>query len=132
MADTTIDLWPSDFGSPEIEYPDVILKQQAALLGDKTQHLVEAEVHSPDNGLLLRDKILKTFYLVAPALAGYRYRLFTIQYDVNPYPVIITGYSDAGGRICQTKTEFLTALKDLFASDETRRVIASLLAQSQA
>jgi len=130
MADTTIDLWPIDFGISEIEFPDVVLKKQAELLGEKTQHLVEAEVRSPDHALILHDKIRKSLYLVAPKLGGYSYRLFTIEYGIVPYPVVITGYGEEAARVCPTKEAFLVALKDIFASEETRRVIASLIAQS--
>jgi hypothetical protein len=131
VSNTTPNLWPVDFVTSEAEYPDAVLKQQAELFGKKTKHLVEAEVRSPDHAFFLQDKIRKSLYLVAPALGGYSYRLFTIEYGIEPYPVVITGVGDDVARICPTKQEFLATLKDLFASQETRRIIVSLLAQSK-
>ena len=40
MADTIPDLWPDNVGTTELVPPVTILRQQAALLGTKTQNLV--------------------------------------------------------------------------------------------
>lgn len=80
MSNPAIDLWPSVFGYQETELPDAILREQANRLGEKTNHLVEARVEAPVYATYLTDKIRLGFYLVAPRLGNYSYRLFTIEY----------------------------------------------------
>jgi hypothetical protein len=80
------DLWPEITFEEQLDSPVAILKEQAALLGDKTQHIVTAEVRPL--GTSIADQFVNGFYLVAPVLENYRYRLFTISYSVDPYPVI--------------------------------------------
>jgi hypothetical protein len=44
MANPVRDLWPEDVTVTDVLPPVAIMRQQAALLGDKTQNLVQAEV----------------------------------------------------------------------------------------
>ena len=77
-----IDLWPDDIEHTSVKAPVTILKEQGALLGRKTDNLVE--------GVVARDRRLFTepgdfrysFYLAAPALGDYRYRLLGILHSV--------------------------------------------------
>jgi len=81
------DLWPEDIGPiSDLKAPVVILREQASLLGKKTNNLVEAEVKQlpPTNR-----KFHYAFLIVAPALDNYRYELFTISHGINSYPIII-------------------------------------------
>lgn len=79
------DLWPEITFEEQLDSPVAILKEQAALLGDKTQHIVTAEVRPL--GTSIANQFVNGFYLVAPVLENYRYRLFTISHSVDPYPV---------------------------------------------
>ncbi len=40
------DLWPNDFKIDDIKAPVTLLREQASLLGQKTQNIVEAQVRS--------------------------------------------------------------------------------------
>jgi len=147
MAKAIDDLWPNDI-APTIEQvpPVTILKQQAALLGQRTKNVIEGDVETEtaDSQRLLRH----TFYLVAPALNFYRYPLLTVEHDVtNMYPTEITAAwqkvpqpKDSRERIRQNwhksqrtakdEKEFKAMLKRIFADEETKKVIGALLAQS--
>jgi len=40
------DLWPKDIGNTNLRAPVSILREQASLLGEKTQNLVKADVYT--------------------------------------------------------------------------------------
>lgn len=124
-------LWPEDIAVTDAVAPVVILKEQAALLGQQTQNLVEARVY-PGQSRYSEYPFVYYFELVAPALENYRYRLFEISHGVEFYPVRIgfegfDGYSDA-----KSENEFMEELANIFSSERTKRIISSLIAQSKA
>jgi hypothetical protein len=61
-----------------------ILKQQAALLGEKTRQLVKDEVVTQATGNLF----VHYFYIAAPTLS-YKFELFTLSHGVNFYPLVM-------------------------------------------
>ena len=134
MSNTTIDLWPSVFGHQETELPDAILREQANRLGEKTNHLVEARVEALAHATYLTDKIRLGFYLVAPRLGNYSYRLFTIEYEIVLKNQNIIGYPvtvlNGVERVCEDKKEFLEVLREVFASQTTIQVISALMTGS--
>ena len=97
------DLWPEDIGPiPESKGPVIILREQASLLGKKTNNLVEAEVvqlepsrpEPPIVAVQIEPSMFETrfnyaFLIVAPPLNNYRYKLFTISHGIDAYPVTI-------------------------------------------
>jgi len=145
------DLWPEKLESAKIRPPVAILKEQASLLGQKTKNVVEgavSEVFTDDE-----EKTMEySFNLVAPALGGYRYRLFTMSHDIRMYPLIITMDGEIFQEVNPEKpekesvqdmlmrnknqvkagneAEFLALLKKIFAATKTRQIIAAILAQS--
>lgn len=150
------DLWPEDLiGQPEIKAPVTILKEQASLLGKKTKNLIEAEVR-PDQEvetpttlerimgqtrprlLLNEGEFRYDFYLVAKTL-GYRYKLLSIQHDINLYPVAMLPDEDImmeisdGQKVqkqwAKSEPELIELLQRIFTAQKTRRVIQALLAQ---
>jgi len=80
------DLWPKDIGGTRYETPVSILQKQADLLGKKTNNLVKADT---SQGTTNNGRFIYHFYIVAPTLGNYRYRLFSIEHDVDFYPLII-------------------------------------------
>jgi hypothetical protein len=110
--------------------PVVILKEQASLLGQRTQNLVEARVlpgQSRNNS-----GFVYYFELVAPALDNYRYQLFEISHGVEFYPVRIEFEEFSGPRNAISESDFMQELGNIFSSARTKRIISSLLAQSKA
>ena len=82
MATQIVDLW-GQFEPAESSSPLTILRGQAALLGDKTKHVVEARVDATAAG----GKFVHSFRLVVPALDHYQYELFRVSHAIDLYPV---------------------------------------------
>jgi hypothetical protein len=128
------DLWP-DFAPAEGEVPPItILKEQASLLGLKLRNLIEADV---ETGTTDYQRFLRhTLFLIAPVLNFYRYKLLDVEHlATQMYPVTIkVSLDDAANTHTEIKaeneSEFKDALKEVFASAQTKRVIENLLAQS--
>jgi hypothetical protein len=121
MRESIPDLWP-EIEQTELLPPVAILREQAALLGKKTNHLLEGQVVTKtDVG-----RFFHSFYIVAPALSSYTYRLFGINHDENLYPV------QADSASLGSEQELLEHIRKILNSDKTKRVIGSLLAQVKA
>lgn len=158
------DLWPS-FPTSGPKAPVTILREQASFLGQKTGNLVEAEVSGESRNIVDETRkhpgmFLYDFVIVAPALGGYRYRLFQIAHDVSLYPVEIypdedileeilpmlterTGADEwriaADQRLlprrtvlAQSEDEFLDLLEKIFRAKKTAQIITGLLVQANA
>lgn len=133
------DLWPEDIGHPTLRSPVSILREQALLLGDKTQNMVRAKVSPQERQE--QNNFKYTFFVVAPELGDYHHALFKIRHDVELYPVVIDvdeeiRYELAPEEdktiIANSESEFLEMLRRIFRAKKTRKVIHALLAQSSA
>jgi hypothetical protein len=140
------DLWPTDIGTTEVTPPVTLLKEQAALLGEKTRNLVEGKVVRLDEWPSAQGHFAYAFYLVAPALGNYRYKLFTLSYPPEFLPIRIDVDRDLLPAIPQecvlqdavigtwVKAESEDAYKQIlaaiFGAAKTRRVVAAIVAQS--
>jgi len=123
MSEETEDLWPETFGEAPGSSPLLILKQQAALLGKKTNHLVEASVHSQ---IQKEDVFSHTFVLRAPAI-DYRYVLFRVSHEINLYPIFTTVTEGP----LESEEELKEFLRDVFSRESTAKVINALITQSE-
>ncbi|HWE96490.1 MAG TPA: hypothetical protein VG269_21185 [Tepidisphaeraceae bacterium] len=137
MTQNTPDLWPMDFGPVDAHLPVVILREQAALLSKKTSGLVQAEVRTSSrehSALKIACDFEHRFYLIAPALDNYRYYLFMVGHGAaDLYPVHFYPRESEGEDVeLRSEKEFLNKLAEVFSSDDTRRIIQTLIAQSQA
>jgi hypothetical protein len=119
MAD---DLWPANITESNLVTPVAILREQAALLGDKTKQLVTGEVQTTTVGNLF----VHSFCVAAPTL-NYRYELFRVQHPAVFYPLAL----EQGSVTTQVKSEeeFKSKLKEVFSSQLTLNVVQSILAQ---
>jgi hypothetical protein len=117
---TQTDFW-GEIQTEDIRTPVAILREQAALLGPKTQNLVEAKVQTQP---LQGGDFLHYFNLVVPALDNYTYRLFAVQHPMGLYPIV------GMGRSLANEEEFKTWLRETLSSPETKRIIANLIAQA--
>src|SRR5271168_4645267 len=110
MATHTADFWP-DIGQPESRTPVALLREQARILGEKTQFVVTAEVHSDTEG----EDFVYDLYLVASAL-HYRYQLLTVRHPLFVYPMSVA----TPGKIpttVESENEFADWLKEVLVSD---------------
>jgi hypothetical protein len=99
-----------------------ILREQAALLGPKTQNMIEAKVHtSVEYG-----DFYHTFMLVVPALDNYTYQLFRLRHGIELYPLVQVPEAKS----MKNQEEFERWLREKLTSEETRRIISRLLAQA--
>jgi len=91
-----MDLWPENLTTNRIKSPVTILKEQAALLGQKTRNVVQAQVRSiksaypgyQETPAEEETKLRYEFCILAPALGNYRYKLFTVFHNVDLYPAV--------------------------------------------
>ena len=124
MGTAVRDLWPATItATSDLVTPVALLKEQAALLGEKTQNLVVAEVSSRAGGTIF----YHNFNLVAPALEGYRYNLFTLQHNIDLYPVTLMTFGSV--LTIQSQEELIERLREALSDERTTKVIKSLIAQ---
>jgi hypothetical protein len=140
------DLWPDDIEVVDIKSPVAVLREQASALGQRTKNIVQAEVEQ-SNQNYSEDNFYYQFYIVAPALNNYRYRLFSMSHDICLYPLSIDVEAEIGEELenaqleenqygesyileIKTESELMEGLKAVFSANKTKRVIKALLAQS--
>ena len=136
------DLWPKDIKSEsKIKLPVAILREQGALLGEKTKNIVTGEVRESARQLQERRVFDFTFYITSTALE-YAYRLFSISYKITLYPVVFTiadddilkelGLESRHTYIeANNEEEFKDYLKRIFNSAKSKRVISAILAHGE-
>lgn len=129
--------------------PEIILKEQASLLGEKTNHIVVAEVSQAETSFAYPEPSSYNFYLVAPRLENFdseyfHYRLFTIRKAStnNFYPLVFHlgqqlqqefngNLSSKGKLIAKSEEELISILSQIFHSERTRQIIGTLLELSE-
>lgn len=120
----TQNLWP-DFAIDPIKSPKAILKEQAGYLMSKTNNVLSAEVETGKNK---HGSILHDFFIVAPAISNYRYKVLTVMHNVLYYPVTI--FWNEIDFVVRDEDEFLRYLRHIFNDPDTIQVVSSLLSQS--
>jgi len=100
MSDDGRDFWSDEIIVESVIEPEVILREQAGILAEKTKGIVRGEVETIEQPAEKVDEYLKpvfsteaefkqcthTLYLVVPALDNYRYALVSAEHDFEPYP----------------------------------------------
>ncbi len=115
-------LWPENIADSNLTTPVTILKEQAALLGEKTRQLVKGEVVTQATGNLF----VHYFYINAPTLS-YKFELFTLSHGINFYPLVMKYLNNTTPLI--SESAFKDKLKEIFAAQHTLNVVHSILAQ---
>lgn len=144
------DLWPNDLRAVQLRAPVAILREQAALLGEKTQNIVEARVRdftsfstnpSPGNFYF-------SFEIWAPTVRSYSYRLFTMSHGIEIYPLTLGTEQEIAKEVTNAlgKAEpetshvnirvpneagLLNILRLILGSEKTKLIVRALLAQAQ-
>jgi hypothetical protein len=136
------DLWPDDILQiPKTKAPVAILKEQAAILGQKTNNSIKGSIEQ--NSLGPKNRFDYIFIIIATGI-NYNFRLFEIYHDINFYPITIKINEDTGKELANagmkitnlgtvkvsSEKEFLEALRIIFNSPTTRNVLSSLLSLS--
>jgi hypothetical protein len=118
---STTDFWGVLPVEP-LRTPLTIMREQAALLGRRTNGVLEAEVQTSVD----EQEFIHSFDLVVPSLQFYRYTLFRVRHGAMIYPV------RAGVGDLQNETAFTNWLKTILTSGKTQKIIANLLSQAKA
>jgi len=139
MVNSMNDLWAEDIGVTTVKTPVAILKEQASLLGNKTQNLVIGEVLSSSQDNNSKDaRITHRFNVKAPVLGNYSYMLFAISHGIDIYPLRITVDDSIVPTLSLTRnpvtidseSKFLELLANILKSKRTTQIVHALLAQS--
>lgn len=126
----TKNLWGELPSGESLAVPSAILREQAEILTDHTKGLLVGKV--VPGGQAKDDSMLFHFDIVAPFLSDYRYRLISVHHPVTLYPVKMMDRLRSIETTSNSEEEFVDNLADTLASDETRHMIAVLLAQIRA
>ncbi|MCX6592454.1 MAG: hypothetical protein NTZ56_13110 [Acidobacteria bacterium] len=127
-----IDLWGPEISTVTERSPLSILKEQAALLGEKTKGVVVAEVRTHSS----EGEICHEFRVVAPAL-DYSFVLFSLSGGgAELYPLKVLSNSTeklkplGDRRSLRDEAALLSFLKAALSSEKAKRVVSALIAQS--
>lgn len=96
--------------SPLSENPDLsprapvsILREVASQIDGRANGLVVGEITQVENFDAEGKRFCWTLKLRAPALGNYRYRLLSIEYGIDPYPLILRPDEDVFTEICESE-----------------------------
>ncbi|QMW03046.1 hypothetical protein [Spirosoma foliorum] len=130
----TQNLWP-DFVIDKTKSPKAILKEQAGYLMVKTNNVLSAEIETTQEF----GQIVHHFYVVAPAINNYRYKLFSVSHKiVEYYPLTVMTDIELDDepfenhKVARDEKELISLLSGIFNNSENTRIISSLLSQSLA
>ena len=142
---TNISLWPDTFQtSPKPLGPTELLREQADLLGEKTNGVVKAQVNTEvdeRNSTYFVDR----FVLYSPSL-NYRYPLFSVRYTARSFPQriewwaydsqIVLKLADEeevidGVKQVWDEEELSNELRLIFSHQDTLQIIQNLIARNQ-
>lgn len=121
------DFWPDDVGqAPEITPPLTILKAAASDLMRKTKQILQCNiVTASDAHQMVRHMMM----IIAPAVGDYRFQVLEVSHNILLYPLTVS----SGGRAyrCENEADFVKTLRAELATERVKKVIGSLLVQSQ-
>jgi hypothetical protein len=123
-------LWGEIPKKGNLRTPITILREQAGLLGQATNNVLEGDVSMGRDAFGSEFQI--TLSIVAPALDNYRFALVRVMHELMLYPLTVFDLVNDVRYDCDGEETFLRALKQILSSQGTHRVIDSLLSQSQA
>jgi len=122
-------LWPTGFGEIALRTPPPILREQAVALGQRTANIVVGRAVAL--GASGPGKFRYALMLYSSLLA-YEMPLVTLEHGIELYPVEIHSEGDEGApMIANNPDQLLSHLKAVFSQEKTKRIIASLIAQSK-
>ncbi|ETR73210.1 MAG: hypothetical protein OMM_07089 [Candidatus Magnetoglobus multicellularis str. Araruama] len=137
-----LDLWPTDIINQRLRAPITILKEQAILLQQKSNGVINAQVRrikTQDQLSEEKGQFLYEFIVVAPVLQSYEYRLFTISHEIELYPITLEtdqiiarelGNPNNDPIVVKSEPDFIEQLRKIFCSKKTKKIINAMLAQS--
>jgi hypothetical protein len=123
-------LWGDLKDLEKIKVPKNHLTKQADLLSEATDYVLTGEV---TQDISTSGKFSFDLDIVAPALNNYRHTILSIIHGINPYPLRVNDYANNKTFMeCKDEESFLEILGSVLSSPSVRRIISSLIAQSEA
>lgn len=120
-------LWGEIPQPEEIRTPYTIIREQAALLEEVTDGILQGRVRK------VQDEDTKSFTyfldILAPALDDFVFRVLMIRYEITLYPVAVKDFVNDMNDECDTEERFVEVLEKILGSDEMKRVISGLMSQ---
>ena len=137
--DTSKSLWGQLPLEENVRTPLIILREQATLLTQITNAVLEGAVTSqkfaPSSdpfGFSPPNKTFRTTLAIeAPALDGYVFQVLQVNYDLALYPVEVVDLINKKTTECANEEDFNNAVGHILSSDAVRRAVGMLLAQSK-
>jgi hypothetical protein len=128
---TSNDLWGNLPDEETFAVPVRLLADQADLLGQKTGNLLEARVNPIS--LATTKNLAYELEILAPALDNYSITILRVRHPIESYPVQVESMVDEHTKLeAADEAQFSAILSQILGSNEVRRIIASLIAQSKA
>ena len=127
---TARNLW-GDLGDLNtIRTPALILQEQAGYLGELTSGLLEGYIRR--DSLARENRFDISLYILAPSLGRYRFKVLELSYTIErAYPVRIRDSIGGKDYNAHDENDLLRILGTLLTSESVKRVIASLISESQ-
>lgn len=113
-------------GSSDVVPPLSVLKEQADALTKKTQGKLEGHVRTVKDS----QQIYHEFWIMAPSLDEYAYKLFYVKHGIELYPVWIHG--PGLPEECGGGEQFQEGLRKILQSKKTLDLVNGLRAQVEA
>ncbi|MBL6987895.1 MAG: hypothetical protein ISR72_12835, partial [Methylobacter sp.] len=100
-------------------------KELARGLEKRTAGLLVGKVEQSSEG----SDFLLEFYIAAPSLNNYEYKVLDLTHNLNFYPLHISSSNENSFSDISNQEDLEISLKTIFSSAEVKRVINGLLAQ---
>jgi len=128
---TTEDLWGELPNADSTVKPSTLLREQASLLASKTSNVLEGVVNEFNTGTT---SVLGFSFLIrCPAMDNYTFQVLSLTHDLlNIFPVSVRDKVGAARYEATDENELRRILKEIFTSNEVRRIIAALLREATA
>jgi hypothetical protein len=122
------DLWPPEFGNVKEKTPVAILREQGQALGERMKNIVVGRVETRAAGE--KEQKLQHLFYVYCAPLSFRTLLLYVIHDIGLYPVEIFVTDEERPPLhAKDAEEFAARLKEIFAREKTKKLVASLYAQ---
>jgi hypothetical protein len=119
------DLWGQFPKAAQGKSPSFILEQQATVLTQKTNGLLQGQVslsrHTPGRG-----SFFITLLILAPSLDNYNYEALSVIHEIPFYPAKVI--AEEGEVQCNDEAEFEKAVASVLQSERIRKLVSGLLA----
>ncbi len=123
----TDDLWGDLPSRVQIETPYDLFREQASLLGEKTNGTLVGEVL---RSIDLRASVSLNLLITAPALDNYKYVVLQAYHSVTDiYPVTVLSGETQSQSKCNNPEELKRALQTILRSVRVQNIVRGLLTQ---